>query len=136
MRNSMRKAVTFISLGVLIAANPALAHHPFSSEFDVNAPLSLSGQVTQIEWNEPHVIVHMGVNDPSGQKRTWSFEAASPRMLEGKGWTRTTLKDGDQITVQGYRAKSEPFVAAARMIELPGGKKLLAADDDDGGPKL
>ena len=57
-------------------------------------------------------------------------------MLERKGWTRSTLKGGDQITVQGYRAKSEPFVAAARMIELPGGTKLVAADDGDGGPKI
>jgi hypothetical protein len=132
----MRKTATCIALGMLIAAGPALAHHPFSSEFDVNAPLSVSGEVTQIEWNDPHVIVHVAVNDQSGQTRNWSFEAASPQTLEGKGWTRTTLKDGDQITVRGYRAKSEPFVAAARMIELPGGKKLLAADDNDGGPKI
>ena len=53
----MRKAATIIALGMLIAAGPALAHHPFASEFDVNSPLSLSGKVTQIEWNEPHVIV-------------------------------------------------------------------------------
>jgi Family of unknown function (DUF6152) len=132
----MKKAATFIALGVLIAAGPALAHHPFASEFDVNAPLMLSGKVTQIEWNEPHVVVHVSVNDPSGQTRDWSLEAASPQMLEGKGWTRTTLKAGDQISVQGYRAKSEPFVAAARLIEVPGGKKLSAGDDGDGGPKI
>jgi hypothetical protein len=39
------------------------------------------------------------------------------------------------ITVKGYRAKSEPFVVADRVIETPGGKKLSSADDDDGGPK-
>jgi Family of unknown function (DUF6152) len=132
----MKKATTFIALGVLIAAGPALAHHPFASEFDVNAPMSLSGKVTQIEWNEPHVIVHVAVNDPNGQTRNWAFEAASPHMLEGKGWTKATLKPGDQITVQGYRAKSEPFVAAAQVIELPGGKKLSTVDETDNGPKI
>jgi hypothetical protein len=39
------------------------------------------------------------------------------------------------ITVKGYRAKSEPFVAAARVVEVPGGKRFSAGDDDDGGPK-
>jgi hypothetical protein len=43
------------------------------------------------------------------------------------------LKVGDQIKVEGFRAKSEPMTAAARVVELPGGKKMSAADD--GGPK-
>jgi hypothetical protein len=46
------------------------------------------------------------------------------------------LKIGEQITVEGFKAKSEPMTAAARMIELPGGKKMSAADDQDGGPKF
>jgi hypothetical protein len=128
------KAATFAVFGLLIAAGPAFAHHPFASEFDANAPLSLTGKVTKVDWTDPHVMVHVSVNDPSGQLRNWNLEAASPQMLAGKGWRRGTLKEGDQITVRGYRAKSEPFVAAARVIELPNGKKLSAADDDDGGP--
>jgi cytochrome c-type biogenesis protein CcmE len=55
--------------------------------------------------------------------------------MQNKGWQQDMLKEGQQITVQGYRAKSEPFVAAARMITLPDGKSMSSADDDDGGPK-
>jgi hypothetical protein len=130
--NSAMKIGTFAALGLFIATVPALAHHPFASEFDANAPLRLTGKV----WNDPHVVVHVAINDPGGQTRNWSLEAASPAMLERKGWTKAKLKEGDQITVQGYRAKSEPFTgAAARSIELPDGKKMSSADDDDGGPK-
>ena len=67
--------------------------------------------------------------------RAWTLEAASPDDLTRKGWSRDTLKAGDQITVQGFPAKSEPMTAAARVVELPGGKKMSAADDQDGGPK-
>jgi Family of unknown function (DUF6152) len=125
----------FSGLGVLAAAVPALAHHPFSTEFDAQAPLTLSGIVTKVDWTNPHVYVHVDAKDPSGQTRKWTLELASPAMLSRKGWTKESLKIGEVITTRGYRAKSEPFTTAARMIELPGGKQMSAADDGDGGPK-
>jgi hypothetical protein len=122
-------------LGVLFAVGPAFAHHPFNSEFDAQAPLTLSGTVTRVDWTDPHVYVHIDAKDQNGQTRNWSLELASPAMLAGKGWTKDSLKQGEAITMKGYRAKSEPFVVAARMIEMPGGKQMSAADDNDGGPK-
>jgi hypothetical protein len=126
---------TFAVLAALAIAGPAWAHHPFDSEFDTNAPVKLSGKVMKIFWSDPHVVVELGVVDAGGRSRDWNFEAASPSAMQKKGWDKDMLKEGQQITVQGYRAKSEPFVAAARMITLPGGKSMSAADDDDGGPK-
>jgi hypothetical protein len=77
----------------------------------------LAGKVTQIVWNNPHVMIHM----TEAGDRAWTLEAAGPDNLTRKGWSRDTLKIGDQITVQGFRAKSEPMTAAARVVELPGG---------------
>ena len=130
------KIAGFAALGLLILTAPAFAHHPFASEFDASAPVNVTGKVTKVEWNEPHVVFHVAVTDPSGQTRDWSLEAASPAMLERNGWTRSMLNEGDQITVRGYRAKSQPFTATARSIELPGGKKMPSGDENDGGPKI
>jgi hypothetical protein len=124
-----------LALAALLASGPAFAHHPFASEFDAQAPLTLSGTVTKVDWTDPHVYVHLDARDPAGQIRNWSLELASPGMLTGKGWKKDTLKEGETITIKGYRAKSEPFVAAARVVEMPGGKTMSSGDDDDGGPK-
>ncbi len=128
------KPAMVATLGLLIAAGPAFAHHPFDSEFDVQAPVTLTGMVTTLDWTDPHVVIHVDVKDTSGQTRNWNLETGSLAEMEKNGWTKTTLKQGDQITVQGYRAKSEPYVASARMIELPGRKKLSSAASD-GGPQ-
>jgi hypothetical protein len=128
------KVPTIAVVGMIVAAGPAFAHHPFASEFDASAPVRLSGKVTRVDWSNPHVKIHLTASAEVGSQN-WTLEAASPAELGRKGWTRNTVKAGDQITVEGYRAKSEAMTAAARMVELPGGKKLSAADDKDGGPK-
>jgi hypothetical protein len=123
---------TLALVGTLLATTSAFAHHPFSSEFDANAPIRLEGKVTRVDWSNPHVMISM--TEANGN-RAWNLEAAGSTELAKKGWSRDTLKAGDQITVEAYRAKAEPMTASARVIELPGGKKMSAADDADGGPK-
>jgi hypothetical protein len=120
--------------GVLIAAAPALAHHPFASEFDANAPVTLTGTIMNVTWANPHVVIHVNVKDSNGQTRDWGMEAASTETMTMKGWNQSMLKPGEQITVKGYRAKTEPFMMAARMITLADGKQMSTASND-GGPQ-
>jgi Family of unknown function (DUF6152) len=117
-----------------VGSPPAFAHHPFNSEFDANAPVHLTGKVTQINWSNPRVLIFMTATAANGDQ-IWTLEAANPTELSRKGWSQNTLKTGDQIKVDGYRGKANQMTVAARAIELPDGKKLSAADDEDGGPK-
>ena len=126
----MKTAPTALLIGALALAGPALAHHPFNSELDARAPLTLAGTVTKVDWANPHVRLQMDAKDANGA----DAELAPGACRQRKGWTRENLKQGESITVKDYRAKSEPFTAAARTVEIQG-KQMSAADDDDGGPK-
>jgi Family of unknown function (DUF6152) len=75
----MGKAIA-LTLGalVLLASVSAFAHHPFSSEFDKNKPVTLSGTVTRVEWAKPHAYIYMDVKNDSGRSEKWKLEAPAP----------------------------------------------------------
>ena len=130
----MVKKLAFIAAGWAAAAIPALAHHSFAAEYDNNKPLTLSGMVTKVEWMNPHARFYVDVKDESGKVTNWEFELGSPNGLMRRGWTRSSLKTGDKVIVNGYSAKDGSSLANARTVTLADGRKVFAGSADDGGP--
>jgi len=113
----------------IMAAVPALAHHSSAAEFDFNKPVALAGTVTKVEWTNPHARIYMEVKDADGKVSSWECELGSPNTLMHKGWTRNSLKPGDQISVSGFLAKDGDKVANAREVKLANGKKVFAGSE-------
>jgi len=105
-------------------------HHAFASEYDENKRVTISGTVTQFEWTNPHAWLYVDTKD----ERLWSFEMGSPNGLLHRGWRRTELKKGDQVTVEGYRSKDGRTVANAANVTLPDGRKLFGGFQSTPGP--
>ena len=120
------------ALSLLAVTAPAVAHHPFDAEFDATMPITFSGKVTSVDWAYPHVVIHVEATE-AGATRTWELEAGNPAEMLSLGWRMDTLKGGEEISVQGYKSKTEPSVVAVRMVGLANGQKLPSAGDD-GGP--
>lgn len=118
-------------VSALLWSTAAFAHHPFSAEFDSTKPVTLEGTVTQVEWRSPHVYAYVDVKDPSGKVVNWKVEMGGPEALTKAGWTRTSVKPGDQVTIQGWQARATANLANAESFTLPAGKKMAAASSFD-----
>jgi hypothetical protein len=124
-----------LALGVIAAAVPALAHHSFAAEFDSSKQVTLKGYVTKIEWTNPHVWFYLNVKNTNGQMENWGFEMGPPHGLQSRGWTRTTMKLGDEIQVNGSLAKNgSKRVNARNVVMVSTGQKLGAASSEGVNP--
>jgi hypothetical protein len=130
------KFVAFgVAAGFMLATGSAIAHHSFAAEFDANKPLNLKGIVTKIEWSNPHTYFYMDVTGTDGKTVNWGMEMGSPNGLMRAGWTRNTLKVGDEVTVEGAQAKDGTNVGNARAVVLAAtGKRLFAASSQSDTP--
>src|SRR2546425_6191130 len=123
-----RVAMGFLlaGLGLSALAWPAFAHHAFAGQYDIDNPIQLTGVVTKIEWMNPHARFYIDVKDENGGLTNWNLELASPNVLVRSGWTRTSLKLRDQVTVNGAMAQDGSKMANARTVVLAGGRKVFS----------
>jgi len=130
-----QRVLLMTACGVIAAALPLAAHHSFSAEYDGNKPVTLKGKVTQVEWINPHSWVYIDVTGEDGKVANWSCETAPPNILYRQGWRRTSLKEGDEVVIEGFVAKDGSHTMTARTVQTPDGRKLFAGSATDGGPQ-
>lgn len=125
----MRLVVRFVASAVLVAllgSAWAMAHHSFAAEFDPDKVVTLKGTVVKMEWINPHAWLYIEVPGPDGKAVTWAVEFGAPNTLFRRGWRRTDLPYGVEVTVQGYLARDGSAKMAAGNVTLPDGRTLFA----------
>ncbi|PYR33014.1 MAG: hypothetical protein DMF90_22365 [Acidobacteria bacterium] len=122
------------AVGLLVGAKPFLAHHSFAAEYDADKPVTLKGVVTRIEWMNPHARFYLDVKDEKGVLTNWNLELASPNALVRRGWTRTSLQVGDEVTVEGCLARDGSKMANARVVTLANGHQVFAGSSGGDAP--
>jgi hypothetical protein len=129
----MKRTSTFVFVATTalgLTAVPAVAHHSFAAEYDRAKPVTLTGAVTKVEWINPHARFHMDVKDDKGGVANWEVELGSPAGLLRSGWTRNSLKIGEEVVVNGYLAKDGANLANSTTVTV-NGKRLFAGSSSE-----
>jgi len=107
------------------------AHHSFSAEFDIDQPIKLTGQVTRMQWSNPHGWIYIDVENDDGTVTNWALETSAANNLIRRGWRRDDLPAGTTIVVEGFQARNGTATANIRGILLEDGRRLFSGNADE-----
>jgi Family of unknown function (DUF6152) len=123
----MRKLVSLLFAGgfLMVGGTSVLAHHSFTAEFDVNKPVQVTGNITKVEFINPHSWIYVDVKKPDGTTENWAFEAGTPNTLLRRGLKKTDLPAGTKVTIFGYQSRDGGARANAANLTLADGRALF-----------
>lgn len=122
---SKKWAVLLVAVLGLLVISPAYAHHG-SAAYDTSKIVTVTGTVTVYNFVNPHVMIAVDVKNAAGNIENWEGEMTSPNHLARTGWTRNTIKIGDQVTLTGAVAKSGANTMIIRKVVKDGQEIQLA----------
>ena len=111
---------------VLFLVPGAHAHHPFAAEFDRDKPVIVTGTVKTFELVNPHSALQINGRDATGRAGEWVIELGGAQELTRGGWSKTSVKVGDTITVEGWMARDGSRRVNAKRVKTSSGKRLNA----------
>lgn len=119
------KFLTVLALGLAVSlfSVPLAAHHGYAA-YETDKKVTIKGTVTDWRWSNPHCVLQLDVKDESGNVTHWVAETENPAAMARSGWTKESLKVGDEITVSAVPVKNGRPVGRIIEIVLSNGQKL------------
>jgi hypothetical protein len=115
-------AYFFVAVGLMVVSLPLSAHHG-AAEYDNTKTISLQGTVTALQYLNPHALILFTVKDDKGQTADWTAELQSPNLLSRRGWSRSTLKPGDQVVITGHPVKNGVKAMTGQKVVFTDGRE-------------
>jgi hypothetical protein len=115
-------AYIVVAVGLMVVSLPLSAHHG-AAEYDNTKTISLQGTVTALQYLNPHALILFTVKDDKGQTADWTAELQSPNLLSRRGWSRSTLKPGDQVVITGHPVKNGVKAMTGQKVVFTDGRE-------------
>ena len=125
--NKILFRVLISAAGLLLVSVPLIAHHG-AAALDTGKEITLKGSVTEWIWSNPHCFLKFDAKDDTGSLRNWAVETQNPTSMTQRGWSRTSFKFGDEVTVTVEPVKNGQPIGRILTVILPNGQKLIAAN--------
>jgi hypothetical protein len=119
------RTVVVVVVALTLFAGSAAAHHSFSAQYDRSKSHTITGPVTKMEWQNPHIYFYVAVKDDSGRETVWAVEGMAPNGLYRQGWRRDSVQAGDVVTVEGWLARDGSNLLNMGIVML-NGKRIFS----------
>ena len=116
---------TIVIVGLLLAAIPALAHHSFTAEFNIDNVVTIKGTLTKVDWINPHIYFYVDVKDENGKVTNWAIEGHPTGFMRRAGVTSDMFVEGQTVVVEGWHAKDgTKSLMAMKSVLFQDGRKV------------
>ena len=133
----MKKNSLFVlaaCFGVLLSTASLWAHHAASAAYDVSKKITLAGNISKLEWKNPHIWFYVDVKDARGKVVTWGFSGGPPAFLVRQGIHSDVMKIGDVVKVEGFQARDGSNNASGGKVTFANGRSVFTASAEDARP--
>jgi hypothetical protein len=130
----MKTRFGLLAAAIWMLSTPAHpgGHHSASAEFNLDKRVKVTGALTKLDWQNPHIIFYIDVAGDGGRVASWSWELPSPNQLMRAGWTRNSMKIGDMVTVEGLHARDGSNHGMAQTVVMVStGRQLFAGKAEE-----
>jgi hypothetical protein len=125
----MKLASVLAGVALVSMTVPVGAHHAVGAEYDATKVVKLTGTVSKVEWTNPHARIYFDVVQ-DGKAVTWNVELTARSALVRQGWTASSVKVGETVTVEGHLARSGVAGVNARNVTKADGQKVFGGGND------
>jgi hypothetical protein len=125
VNTTLRSILSVLVCALMMVSAPVYAHHGNAS-YDPDKTVTLKGTVTKWLWANPHCLLFFDVKEDKSETQHWVAEASNPVDMERAGWASTSMKPGDEMTIDVMPSKNGVPVGRIRQVRLNDGTVLKA----------
>jgi hypothetical protein len=104
-----------VLLSFMIFSGSAMAHHGVAG-YDMTKTITVHGTVAKFDWSNPHVVVYVDAKNEAGEMQHWTIEFASPVHMVRAGWSKNSMKAGDDIVIDTHPSRNGAPVGITSTI--------------------
>lgn len=119
------KVKIIIVFGCIINSSFTFAHHSPTVHFDRSRTVEFTGELMNIIWKNPHVMMTVQSTNSNGTVVEWELEYLAPSFLSRQGIKPELFRIGDIIRVAGFPGRKNEHAIFTTNILTANGQELF-----------